>query len=278
MVKAAIQEYDGLRTRDFDIIAQGSYPNNTNARTTSDVDLCVVFKDVFLPDYSYLPEAARENLGYVDSDRKFPEEREAVGKALTKKFGSLAVKPGNKAFDIRSVDGSRVEADVVPAWRFRGFTGRDERGTPVYNQGIVFWSLEGQKVINFPEQHLTSGTEKNTRTNGYYKRAVRILKHVRYKMLDEEVRSADGVSSFLLECMIYNVPDDVFFSSETWRGTMQNVLHHMYQALRDGSAASDWVEVSGGKWLFSETYGIQANWKPAQAQAFVLDAYNRIIH
>ncbi|MCY1703657.1 hypothetical protein [Deinococcus sp. SL84] len=105
-----------------------------------------------------------------------------------------------------------------------------------------------------------------------------MLKHVRYQMLDEGHPAADGVSSFLLECMLYNVDDSIFRSSLSWSDRMQNLLLHLYQDLQSGTAEQHWTEVSGWKWLFQPTYGIEANWTPEQARTFVLAAYNRIVN
>lgn len=279
MIREAVQEHAELRGRSFEIIAQGSFPNNTNARTNSDVDVCVVFDDVFQPDYTYMPGESLQSLGYTPSDKVYTEDRAAVLRALTAKFGKSAITEGNKAYDVHSVQGSRVDADVVPAWRFKGFKGRDAYGQVKYADGIVFWGQDGTRVVNFPEQHQANGKVKNTATTGFYKKAVRILKHVRYQMLMEEAPSADGVSSFLIECMLYNVPDSVFFSTNDWRGTMQGLLHHMHEALGNGisnGTSEDWTEVSGEKWLFDHSYGIPANWTRAQAKTFVYDAYQRI--
>ena len=276
MIREAVQEYSPLAGRSYEIIAQGSYPNNTNARRNSDVDICVVFDDVFIADFTYAPGLTLESLGTLPSDKIYSEDRDAVLAALRKKFGASAITPGNKAFDVHSVQGSRVDADVVPAWRFRGYRDSNGFASPPFHEGIVFWSQDGKRVVNFPEQHLINGRIKNTATSGYFKKAARILKHVRYEMLEEKVPAADGASSFLLECMLYNVPNLVFSSSQTWKGTMQNLLHHMFVDLRDGQAEK-WMEVSGNKWLFDYSYGIRANWSIEQARAFILAAYIRVV-
>ena len=276
MIQQAIHASAELKWRDYSIIPQGSYQNNTNARRNSDVDICVVMNDVFIPDYSDARGESSATYGFGDSSHVFIEDRKAIERALVAAFGQSGVTSGKKAFDVHSAVGSRVDADVVPAWRFRAFRGRDIYGAPISRDGITFWSTEGKQVINFPEQHYAIGNAKNTRTNTYYKKAVRILKHIRYVMLEEQVKSADGVSSFMLECMLYNLPDHLFTTHNTWLDTMQAILGHAYLALTNGTAHQDWVEVSGCKWLFRPTYRIPANWTAEQAGDFVRDAYQRI--
>lgn len=277
MIRAAMEEFQGLKGRRYKIIPQGSYPNNTNARRNSDVDICVVMEDVFIPNYQNAKGETGESYGFSDSDKNYADDRDTIRRALVQKFGSASLTAGKKAFDIHSVSGSRVDADVVPAWRFRAFQGRDYQGLPISRDGIIFWTTDGKQIINFPEQHLANGVYKNNATNGYFKSSTRILKHVRYLMLEEEDPTADGVSSFLLECMLSNIDDRLFFSSQTWHGRMQNLLHYLHEALKSGSAEQNWTEVSGYKWLFKPTYDIDANWTSDQAQAFVLAVYNRVI-
>ena len=61
-------------------------------------------------------------LGYTsDSGRMIPDIaaalRSEVGRALRAAFGVANVKGGTKAFRVSTVEGSRADADVVPALR-----------------------------------------------------------------------------------------------------------------------------------------------------------------
>ncbi|MEG1647743.1 MAG: nucleotidyltransferase domain-containing protein, partial [Bacilli bacterium] len=53
MVKEAIQGYyietrdDKMNLNNYEIFLQGSYANNTNVKQNSDVDICVMYKNVF---------------------------------------------------------------------------------------------------------------------------------------------------------------------------------------------------------------------------------------
>ena len=47
MIRAAIDGSEELKHMDIEIFTQGSYANNTNVRSESDVDVCVMLKDVF---------------------------------------------------------------------------------------------------------------------------------------------------------------------------------------------------------------------------------------
>ena len=47
-IRAAIDGSEELKRKDIEIFTQGSYANNTNVRSESDVDICVMLKDVFM--------------------------------------------------------------------------------------------------------------------------------------------------------------------------------------------------------------------------------------
>lgn len=51
MVRKAIDESEELKAMNIEVFIQGSYANNTNVRTESDVDVCVMLKDVFYAEY-----------------------------------------------------------------------------------------------------------------------------------------------------------------------------------------------------------------------------------
>jgi hypothetical protein len=83
--------------------------------------------DYFFTDY---PEGKTNNdFGNQDSDYSYSTFKDQVGIALSNYFGSSHVKRGKKAFDIKST-GSRVEADAVPCFEHRRYTGtKNSAGT-----------------------------------------------------------------------------------------------------------------------------------------------------
>lgn len=268
MIRQALTSHAELQRRPYRLIAQGSYHNNTNVRLTSDVDICVVFTDVAATDFTYAEGDTFESLGFSPSDKVYEYDRALVETALRNVFGRN-MDVGNKAFAVHSTQTTRVDADVVAAWGFCGYT--NDSGKRGVNEGITFWTRDGRQVVNFPEQHHKNGAAKNVRTNRFYKRAVRILKRMRYSMRDNDIASADGVSSFLLECAMYNVPDEHFMLS-TWRETMRSAIRWMLVELEAGRAERQWVESSEKKWLFQASYGIPSNWTDTQLTEFLRDA------
>ncbi|TSA79540.1 hypothetical protein FNU79_17775 [Deinococcus detaillensis] len=267
MIESALWNYAPLEQREYIVISQGSYHNNTNVRLSSDVDVCIAFTDVIQSSYHYTPDWNSQRMGFTRSDRLFSDDRELIRKALIQTFGANGIRSGGKAFEILANQGTRVNADAVPAWRFAGWSPSASGDRPSRREGVTFWTTEGKQVINFPEQHYTNGKNKNNRTGRAFKRATRILKRIRYDMLDNDDPIADGLASFTIESAIYNVPDDTF-DRNSWTQVMRDVLYYMDVALYNGSASKEWVEVSGMKWMFKDNYGIPSNWSVANLRKF----------
>ena len=73
------EEYDYV-----EVFTQGSYANNTNVRTESDVDVCVMLKDVFHSDYP--AGKTREDYGFSAAELTFDDYCIMVKRALMNKF------------------------------------------------------------------------------------------------------------------------------------------------------------------------------------------------
>jgi hypothetical protein len=51
---------------------------------------------------------------------------------------------------------------------------------------------------------------KNNATGGRFKRIVRVLKRLRNEMADHDVAAAKPIASYLIECFVWNVPNEGF--------------------------------------------------------------------
>lgn len=47
MIRSAIDNWHELDGLDIEVFVQGSYANNTNVRTSSDVDVCIMLRNTF---------------------------------------------------------------------------------------------------------------------------------------------------------------------------------------------------------------------------------------
>jgi hypothetical protein len=244
-IRIAVDANDSLSRRDIDVVPQGSYQNNTNARLQSDVDVCVRLNDAFFYDLPAGVTAA--DLNIVPATYTYSQFKSDVEKALTDHFGKAAVTRGNKAFDIHE-NAYRIDADVVAAFRYRRYdrTG----GELVLHEGTSFESDKaGGRVVNWPEQNYDNGVAKNTRTSRRFKKIVRVLKRLRNEMADDKkVVAAIGTTSFLVECLTWNVPDEGF-NRGSYYADVRWALAHLFNNTRTDEACNEWGEVNELKYL-----------------------------
>jgi hypothetical protein len=234
------------------IYLQGSYRNNVNIRSNSDVDIGVLYTgDTFFAEY---PDGmSNSDFGNIESKLSYNHFRATVKEALLDYFGRSVVTSGNKSLKIND-NSYRVDADVVPVLVHRRY-----RNDGTFQNGVQFTSQNGTKVINWPEriydspewpdQHYENGVRKNTETGRRYKRTVRILKKLKIELIEQRIIDSETISSFAIECMAWNTPNERFDAS-SWDDTLQMVLRFLWQNTRDDEPCSEWGEVSDLKYLF----------------------------
>jgi hypothetical protein len=268
-VRKAIDADSALQGLDISVFAQGSYRARTNVRQNSDVDICVRYNGSFFSDYP--PDTTKETFGHVDGTFPFADFKTMVQKALENRFGREGVTRGNKAFDVHA-NSYRIDADVVPTFEHRRYTGRlKPDGTPHFHLGVAFQPDTGALVKNWPQQVYDNGVSRNTDTARAHKRVVRIMKRLRDKMQAEQVQEASGMSSFLIECMVYNAPLAVFIHDD-YTAVIRDLIIKLWQATKSAETCKDYVEVSRLKYLFRTTQP----WTHEQANAFLQRAWNYI--
>src|ERR1035437_7520065 len=65
-IRKAINASAKLSSKPIEVFRQGSYANRTNVRQDSDVDICVLYTDLFFPDYSLSQGLSDAALGFSD--------------------------------------------------------------------------------------------------------------------------------------------------------------------------------------------------------------------
>ncbi|WP_208180035.1 nucleotidyltransferase [Sinorhizobium medicae] len=210
-IRAALEDptapYAG---RSYDIFLQGSYGNDTNIYADSDVDVVIKTNAVYYYDLEELKpfELEKFNRDRNPATYEYADFKGDVLVQLEKKFGN-AVVPGKKAVLVKS-NGSRRDADVLPAAQYRRFYAYNSPFDSRYADGIVFWTSDGTKIVNYPKQHSANCTTKHQNTSQWFKPTVRIFKNMRNAMI-ERGYIANGVApSYFLEGMLYNVPNATF--------------------------------------------------------------------
>lgn len=242
MVREAIQAHQAFDGYRFSVYAKGSYPNNTNVRADSDVDIAVQCHEA---EYWGVQTPGVHQPSSAYSGVWTPARlRSEVGAALRAKFGGQVDDSGSTAFTVKSST-ARVDADVVPCFDYRHYfsSGGSRVGTKIFRK-------DGRSFENYPVQHLENGRAKNTRTGNYFKQAVRVLKRVENAMVTN--RRHREVPSYFVECLTYNCPDALFLR-DTWADTIRAILVHIWNGLQGpepSEASARWLEVNQCKYLF----------------------------
>jgi hypothetical protein len=136
---------------------------------------------------------------------------------------------------------------------------------------VQLYSDDGTKVVNWPQQHYDNGVSKNTATGRRYKGVVRILKHLRNLMDAAGHPTAKPIDGFLVECLIWNVPNHQF-GHTTWDADVRAALIHLWSNTRSEAGCREWGEVSELKYIFRGSPPA----KREQAHAFIDAAWSLI--
>lgn len=142
------QQYTGKK---LTLLVQGSYANKTNIPTESDVDVAVILESTFIPQYR--TGITESNYGFSDGTFSVSELKDEVEKALNQHFGYQGVERHDKSIKVVG-NTYRVDADVVPAYRYRDYSNDYNYDAENYVGGIEIRPDSGGRIINFPEQHI----------------------------------------------------------------------------------------------------------------------------
>ena len=266
MIREAVTSYFKLSNCSMSIFAQGSYANNTNVRQNSDVDICIMSTSTVF--CNYVEGKTDKDYGYTPGTISFYDYKAYIIEALKNKFGAAAITIGNKCVNIKA-NSYHVNADVVPAFQYRDFKIINSINPQKYIEGIKYLSSTGEQVINYPKDHIENGKQKNIDTNHEYKTLVRIMKHIRNEMVDKGIVNGDKITSFLIECLIWNLPNDIITNSNTWAGTVQKSIVYLWNKINDNQH-KEWGEVSERLYLFHSN----RKWTAEETKSFLSDMYN----
>ena len=257
MVRNCINEDTTLKSMNIKIFGQGSYVNDTNVRLNSDIDLNVQYVDGFY--YDIPSEKTPSDFGIIPNSYSAAAFKNHVQSALVSKFES-DVKRKNKCLVIEG-NTYRVGADVVPTWKYRRYS--LDRS---FVEGVRFYADSGESVTNFPIQHIDNGKLKNRQTQRRFKRLVRIFKRIRAKMIKDGESVNNNITSFLLECLVWNVPNWIFNDYETWSDRLKESIAFLYNATKEEKDCKDWGEVSDLLYLFHSG----RKWSRADVNEFLI--------
>ncbi len=268
-IKDAVRRDYNLENKTVITFPQGSYRNRTNVRQDSDVDVCVLCEDTFFYD---LPAGiSDEYVGFYPATYKFGSYKNDVERALVNCFGRANVKRGNKAFDVNE-SSNRIDIDAVPCFTFRQYYHEIGTGKLYYHEGIALIPDNTHHLItNFPIQQFNNGVSKNNATNRRFKKTVRIVKNLRHEMEETGFASSRVMVSFLIESLIWNVPNNLFYTASLSE-MIQGVITYLWNCTQTVATCNSWKEVNGIKYLFHDSQ----SWTCSQVNQFIIDAWNYI--
>lgn len=266
MIREAVTSYFKLSDFNISIFAQGSYANNTNVRQNSDVDICIMSTSTVF--CNYVEGKTHKDYGYTPGTISFFNYKDYIIESLKNKFGDAAITIGNKCVNIKA-NSYHVNADVVPAFQYRNFEIINSIDPEKYIEGIKYFSSTGEQVINYPKDHIENGKQKNIDTSHKYKKLVRIMKHVRNEMVDKGMVNGDKITSFLIECLIWNLPNEIITNSNTWEAAVQNSIAYLWNKINTNQH-KEWGEVSERLYLFHS----KRKWTAEETINFLYVMYN----
>jgi hypothetical protein len=274
VVARAVRAHPLLGQLPLAVYAKGSYKNNTNVRRDSDIDIAVEYQGIV-----FLSAAPGQDLGAAMVARSLAPYRgplldrlglfdsarfkTAVAEALSTAFGPAGLSRSNKVFTVSG--GERyLPIDVVPCAACDYHLAPD-RWISGAIQLLPDRPTRGS-LVNFPRQHHLSGMARNVATAKQFKRVVRILKNLENLMVSDRV--CEPVASYLIECLVYNVPTECF-AYLTRGDQVRSVLAHIAEETSQVGCEWTWLEVNGVRVLF----GPDQRWTRGDAHAFAVSAW-----
>jgi hypothetical protein len=262
MIRDAVNAHEAFEDCDLEVYAKGSYPNNTNVRADSDVDIAVECTECVYWG-THEPGAYTGGRPYEGPWTPTRLRSELIA-ALRAKFSDQVDTSGNVAIEVNSST-ARVDADVVPC-----FTYHYHFSQANYRVGTKIFPVQGPSIVNYPAQQLEKGREKNVATGHAYKKAVRIFKRIEAAMV------GDGyfreLPSYYMECLVYNWPNSLFDQS-SWTDLTRAGLIHLWESLQGDEPEEEkdrWLEANECFYLF---HGGQ-EWSRNDGRQFAQAAWN----
>ena len=249
------------------VFLQGSYKNRTNVKRESDIDIVVEYTGTYFHELHML---SPEELQFYWSLHQpvtcpYNQFKDDVTKILTAEFDTGEVERKDKCIKIFR-NGQRVHADVIPSFTHNCYA----TATIVAHKGIHFITDAGVDTFNYPEQHHANGEAKNVNTGGKYKDTVRILKNIKYDLVDAGTINEKDMPSYFIESLVWNLPNPLF-ERPLHSGILRDVIVKIYEDMGDAAKAGAYKEIHGLRPLL-----IATGYTAQQAQTFLEHVWRHI--
>lgn len=230
-IKATLEATDTpYSAKNYKVFLQGSYGNDTNIYSESDVDIIIRLDDCFQHDLSQLPTEQQVAFKTTHSEATYTQKdfKSDVLSVLSSNYGK-DVNAGEKAIAIAAC-GNLRKSDVIAAIQYRRYHKFLSNSDQLYDEGICFYTNSGTKIANYPKQHSVNLTAKHQGTSKLFKPMARILKNMRSQLIKENMLENGDAPSYYLEGLLYNVPNDKF--GKNYEETFVNAIEWILDADR----------------------------------------------
>lgn len=256
--------------KNFKVFLQGSYGNDTNIYAESDVGTLSsgsTIASTVISNRLLRMKSRHTRMPSTMRPTRMSTSKQDVLSVLEGQYGS-AVKPEIATFIDAS--GSRRKADVIVATQFRRYFKFRSTDDSEYVEGICFFNAAGERIANYPKQHSANLTSKHQGSSKWLKPAVRVLKNMRSRMVDEGLIKAGVAPSYYIEGLLYNVPPDKL--SRSYENCIVNILNWY----RQDASKTDLVCANEQYYLLRD--GHHTCWSQSNCDAFVeaaVDLWNQ---
>ena len=260
-VKAAIApENAPYASKAYTVFLQGSYGNDTNIYSESDVDVVIQLDSCFQHDLSGMPQEQQQAFKASHSDAAYTlgNFKTDVAAVLAGRFGS-DVTVGDKAFLI-GARGARRSADVVAVMQYRRYHKFLSLSDQSFDEGICFYTGASIKIVNYPKQHSANLSRKHQSTSTWLKPMIRIFKNMRTRAVEKGLLADGAAPSYYVEGLLYNVPDSVFGSS---------YAHSCFEAVKWLQATDRAKLLCANEQYYLLWEGSPVTWRSAKCDAYL---------
>ena len=88
-------------------------------------------------------------------------------------------------------------------------------------------------------------------------------------MIEDGVHVNDNITSFLIESLVWNVPNYVINSFDTWQDTLSHSIAYIYSKTKDEQECKKWGEVSDLLYLFHGS----RKWTVKEVNSYMLSLF-----
>ena len=193
----------------YEVYLQGSYGNDTNIFSESDVDVVIQLNSTFNSNKHELPheQLALHERDYGPATYTASDFRKDVISVLGNHYGIYNVTDGKKSVKLSGVS-SRRNADIVVCTQYRKYAYYAGSTCP-FVEGMMI-NNQGESTINYPRLHAGALTQKHQQTLNRFKPLVRVLKNIKTRMVACGYINEKTAASYYIEGWLYNAPNDLF--------------------------------------------------------------------